>query len=245
MAAQAWHLLGRGPKPRRSVRAEGSGPELSADRDHGAGRPGGAVEVVFPNGTRVLVPGRDQATLSAVLAALASSSREDRLMLSFPPGIQVFMAVERGRHAKELQRFVARPWKPSSSGTCWMATCSCFSIVSATGSRSCGGTVMDWPFLRSDWSVGITRCRGTRRGRKDCSSMPRNWDSCSAASNSMRRSGVATLGPRPSQAEESRASSTARELSYFSAARNLAACGHKGSCRMHLLCRPIWPRAMR
>ena len=34
------------------------------------------IEVVFPNGTRVLVPGRDQATLSAVLAALASSSRE-------------------------------------------------------------------------------------------------------------------------------------------------------------------------
>ena len=34
------------------------------------------IEVVFPNGIRVLVPGRDQATLSAVLAALADSSRE-------------------------------------------------------------------------------------------------------------------------------------------------------------------------
>jgi transposase-like protein len=34
------------------------------------------IEVVFPNGTRVLVPGRDQATLSAVLRALAGSSRE-------------------------------------------------------------------------------------------------------------------------------------------------------------------------
>lgn len=34
------------------------------------------IEVVFPNGTRVLVPGRDRATLSAVIAALASSSRE-------------------------------------------------------------------------------------------------------------------------------------------------------------------------
>jgi hypothetical protein len=31
--------------------------------------------VVFPNGTRVLVPGRDQATLSAVLGALAGSAR--------------------------------------------------------------------------------------------------------------------------------------------------------------------------
>jgi transposase len=34
------------------------------------------IEVVFPNGMRVLVPGRDQATLSAVLRALADSSRE-------------------------------------------------------------------------------------------------------------------------------------------------------------------------
>ncbi len=36
------------------------------------------IEVVFSNGTRVLVPGRDQATLTAVLAALASSFREAR-----------------------------------------------------------------------------------------------------------------------------------------------------------------------
>lgn len=34
------------------------------------------IEVVFPDGTRVLVPGRDHATLQAVLATLASSSRE-------------------------------------------------------------------------------------------------------------------------------------------------------------------------
>ena len=34
------------------------------------------IEVVFPNGTRVLVPGRDHATLNAVLATLACSSRE-------------------------------------------------------------------------------------------------------------------------------------------------------------------------
>lgn len=37
--------------------------------------PSARIEVVFPNGIRVLVPGRDHATLSAVLAALASSSR--------------------------------------------------------------------------------------------------------------------------------------------------------------------------
>ena len=34
------------------------------------------IEVVFPNGIRVLMPGRDHATLSAVLAALTSSYRE-------------------------------------------------------------------------------------------------------------------------------------------------------------------------
>ena len=38
--------------------------------------PSARIEVVFPNGTRVLVPGRDQGTLSQVIAALASSSRE-------------------------------------------------------------------------------------------------------------------------------------------------------------------------
>ncbi len=42
----------------------------------GQDNPSVRIEVVFPNGTRVLVPGRDQATLSAVLVALASSSRE-------------------------------------------------------------------------------------------------------------------------------------------------------------------------
>lgn len=45
--------------------------EIMGRDDHAA-----RIEVVFPNGTRVLVPGRDQATLNAVLAALTSSSRE-------------------------------------------------------------------------------------------------------------------------------------------------------------------------
>ena len=34
------------------------------------------IEVMFPNGIRVLVPGRDHATLSAVLGAVANSFRE-------------------------------------------------------------------------------------------------------------------------------------------------------------------------
>lgn len=38
--------------------------------------PSGRIEVVFPNGTRLLLPGCNQATLSQVIAALASSSRE-------------------------------------------------------------------------------------------------------------------------------------------------------------------------
>lgn len=42
--------------------------------------PSARIEVVFPQGIRVLVPGRDQATLSAVLSAVlgavAGSSRE-------------------------------------------------------------------------------------------------------------------------------------------------------------------------
>jgi len=40
--------------------------------------PSAPIEVVFPNGTRLLVLGRDQGTLSQVIAALASSSREAR-----------------------------------------------------------------------------------------------------------------------------------------------------------------------
>jgi transposase len=60
------------------VSAAGKVPALSflpieiTGRDDQAAR----IEVVFPNGIRVLVPGRDQATLNAVLAALAGSSRE-------------------------------------------------------------------------------------------------------------------------------------------------------------------------
>jgi hypothetical protein len=42
----------------------------------GRDEPSARIEVIFPNGTRLLVPGRDHATLSAVLAALVSSSRE-------------------------------------------------------------------------------------------------------------------------------------------------------------------------
>jgi hypothetical protein len=38
--------------------------------------PSARIEVVFPNGIRVLVPGRDPATLSAMLVALAGSSGE-------------------------------------------------------------------------------------------------------------------------------------------------------------------------
>jgi transposase len=38
--------------------------------------PSARIEVIFPNGIRVLVPGRDHATLSAVLGAVADSSRE-------------------------------------------------------------------------------------------------------------------------------------------------------------------------
>jgi hypothetical protein len=34
------------------------------------------IEVVFPNGTRVLVPGRDHTALGAIIAALAGSYRE-------------------------------------------------------------------------------------------------------------------------------------------------------------------------
>lgn len=34
------------------------------------------IEVVFPNGIRMLVPGRDHTALSAIIAALAGSTRE-------------------------------------------------------------------------------------------------------------------------------------------------------------------------
>ena len=38
--------------------------------------PSARIEVVFPNGIRVLVPVRDHAALSAIIAALANSYRE-------------------------------------------------------------------------------------------------------------------------------------------------------------------------
>lgn len=38
--------------------------------------PTARIEVVFPNGARMFVPGRDQATLHAVVTALASGSAE-------------------------------------------------------------------------------------------------------------------------------------------------------------------------
>ena len=58
--------------PARSVPALSFLPiEITGQDD-----PSVRIEVVFPNGIRVLVPGRDQATLSAVLVALAGSSRE-------------------------------------------------------------------------------------------------------------------------------------------------------------------------
>lgn len=38
--------------------------------------PSARIEVVFPNGIRMLVPGRDHTALSTIIAALASNARE-------------------------------------------------------------------------------------------------------------------------------------------------------------------------
>ena len=71
-------LASSSPQPNSPDNAAGKVPALSflpieiTGRDDQSAR----IEVVFPNGIRVLVPGRDHATLSAVLGAVADSSRE-------------------------------------------------------------------------------------------------------------------------------------------------------------------------